>query len=89
MSIDKILKEQNEWLKKAPESFKLQRVKAADTERLKSSTTKRIGEIEVRIERLAEARDAAIKRYDEAIAAEKAEIKRLKAEVKNLPSVGR
>ena len=89
MSIDKILKEQDDWLKKAPQSFQLQRIKPADTALLKSTATKRIGEIEMRIERLTEAREAAVKRYDEAIAAEKSEIVRLKAEMKKMPSVDR
>ena len=88
MSIDKLLKEHDEWLKKAPQSFKLQAVKLDDTKLVRAATEQRIAEVDQRIAKLTEARDVAVKRYDEAIAAEKAELGRLKTELKNLPAAG-
>jgi len=88
MSIDEILKEHDAWLKKAAQSFKLQAVKLQDTALLKTATERRIAEVDQRIVRLTETRDAAVKRYDEAIAAEKKELTRLKAELKKLPTTG-
>jgi hypothetical protein len=82
MSVTKLLKESDKWLKQAEKTIPIRKAPKQPEAPFREFVERREGEIKARISALEAQRTATVKRYDQAIAEQEEELKRLREEVR-------